>query len=844
MAWSNVLHTLTVGGCICIPSEDERTADINGSINRLEANFIHLTPTVGRFLDPTALKSLKRVLFIGEALKAGDVARWEVSGAEIYNTYGPAECTVTSTVERVQMGEPHNRVGEPGIGKGIGALAWVVQPRVPDRLASIGTIGELWLEGPIVGAGYLNNPEKTASAFVEDPRWLLHGVPGRVPGRRGRLYRTGDLVYYNPDGSLGFVGRKDTQVKINGQRMELGEVEYHVRELLPTEAVPQIVVDVITPDATQSPILAVFLVMPNEDDDSEEVELNGQTVLMIGNLRKELSELLPSYMVPTAYIPVPLAKLPMTATGKTDRRRVRELGKAYSPPAPSSLSTASSTTFDAGMTDTEKTLRDIWARLLGIKPDLIAAGHTFSEVGGDSIKTMSLAMAIRKQFDVNTGVPRLIRQRSSLRELAVLIDNLMRGQAVEEPTEPTPTDLEREIDLLVSKIAFGRTANTGSTVFLTGSTGFLGTQILRYTLAKRTFDKVVLLVRGIDEQKGLDRVRKTAKIAGWWRESFASAIEVWDGDLSAERLGLNDSQWSALCGRPDAHDTIDAIIHNGAVVHWSTNYDGLKDVNVGSTIQLLQAAMASPCLKSFVYVSGGLITDSRTWTEEEARMANGYDQTKYVSERLVSAAATQSRKPGTTFSIVKPGQIIGDVYMGVANADDFLWRVVMGAVRLGARPVDSETSWLSMSDVRHVTESILWHTRGKGKEHFVHIKRGVWVSAFWAAAEDQLQLQLRPVSWDEWIGLARQDMAREQELHPLWPVQQFLGALGTELEVTENESDEWEMREVLAAVRQNIEYLRGKGFFSSSGSGEKPISGKVMTRTRNIRATGLTAVSA
>lgn len=838
VAWSNVLHTLTVGACLCIPLEDERTADINGSINRLQANFIHLTPTVGRLLDPTALNGLKKILFIGEALKASDVAKWEASGAEIYNTYGPAECTVTSTVERVRRGEPDiSRVGDPGIGKDAGALVWVVQPRAPDRLAAIGTIGELWLEGPIVGAGYLNNPEKTASAFVEDPKWLLNGIPGRVPGRRGRLYRTGDLAYYNPDGSLGFVGRNDTQVKINGQRMELGEVEHHVRQLLPTKAVPQIVVDVITPDATRSQTLAVFLVML--DDDSARVELNEVTVPMIANLRKELSKLLPSYMVPGVYIPIPLAKLPMTATGKTDRQMVRELGRTYSPPAHSS---SDASTSDAILTNTEEALRDIWARLLDIKPDLIAAGHSFSEVGGDSIKTMSLAMAIRKQFDINIGVPRLVRQQNSLRELAALIDNLLRGQSVEEPTQPTPTDLEREIDLLVSKIDFGRTA-TGSTVFLTGSTGFLGTQILHYTLTKRAFDKVVLLVRGLDEQKGLDRVMKTAKIAGWWKESFASAIEVWDGDLSAERLGLNDSQWSSLCGRPSAHGTVDAIIHNGARVHWTTNYDGLKDVNVGSTIQLLQAAMASPFLKSFVYVSGGLITDSRTWTEEEARMANGYDQTKYVSERLVSAAATHFRKPGTTFSVVKPGQIIGDVYTGVANADDFLWRVVMGAVRLGARPVDSETSWLSVSDVRHVTESILWHAAGKSHEHFVHIKRGVWVSAFWTAVEDQLQLQLRPVSWSEWIELSRQDMAREQEQHPLWPVQQFLGALGTEIEVTDHESYEWEMREVLAAARQNIEYLRGKGFLGTTGGG-KPMNGKVITRTRNVRTTGLKAVSA
>lgn len=135
------------------------------------------------------------------------------------------------------------------------------------------------------------------------------------------------MVYHNPDGSLVFVGRNETQVKINGQRMELGEAEYHVRQLLSTKAVPQIVVDVITPDATQSQTLAVFLVMP--DNDSASVELNEVTVPIIANNRKELSKLLPSYMVPGVYIPISLAKLPMTATGKTDRQRVRELGRTF-----------------------------------------------------------------------------------------------------------------------------------------------------------------------------------------------------------------------------------------------------------------------------------------------------------------------------------------------------------------------------------------------------------------------------------------------------------------------------------------------------------------------------------
>ena len=689
VAWSNVLHTLTAGGCLCIPSEDERTADVVGAINRLRATFIHLTPTVGRLLDPAALESVEKVLFIGEALKASDVARWENSSATIYNTYGPAECTVTSTVEIVQPGQ--DVIGDPGIGYGIGCLAWVVEPHRPERLAAMGTVGELWLEGPIVGAGYLNNLEKTSQAFVENPQWLLDGIAGKVAGRQGRLYKTGDLCYFKPDGTLGFIGRKDTQVKINGQRMELGEVEFHARKLLPEEAVAQVVADVITPDATSSQTLAIFLEMAGKNGEADE-----NTAPMIVDLRKELSKLLPSYMVPSAYIP--LKKLPMTATGKTDRRGLRTIGKTYSPPA---LSSASAVTSDAELTRTESALRDVWAGLLDIKPELISADHIFSELGGDSIKTMSLAMALRQRFNVNIGVPRLIRQRHSLREMAALIDDLLRGQGAEEETK---LDLEREINLLTSKMQYSQPA-TQSAVFLTGSTGFLGTQILRHTLTKRAFDKVVVLVRGVREQTGLDRVIKAAKIAGWWKESFAATIEVWEGDLGAERLGLNESKWNALCGRPSAHGAIDSIIHNGAVVHWATNYDRLKAVNVDSTMQLLQAAMNSPFLKSFVYVSGGLITDSRVWTEEEEKMANGYDQTKYVSERLVSAAATRASKSGTKFTVVKPGQIIGDVYTGIANADDFLWRVVTCATRLGARPVESATSWLSMSDVRHVTEN-------------------------------------------------------------------------------------------------------------------------------------------
>ncbi|KAF2443243.1 putative nonribosomal peptide synthase [Karstenula rhodostoma CBS 690.94] len=825
VAWSNVLHALTMGACLCIPSEDERTADVAGAINRLGANFAHLTPTVGRFLDVASLGGLEKVLFIGEALTASDVARWKASNADIYNTYGPAECTVTSTIEKVhprRLDEPES-VGDPGIGVGAGCLTWIVQPRARGSLAAVGTVGELWLEGPIVGAGYLNNAEKTADAFVEDPEWLTRGVQGHVPGRRGRLYRTGDLVYYKADGSLGFVGRKDSQVKINGQRMELGEVEYHVRQLLVVDTVSQIVADVITPDATHAPALAVFLAMAKE---SEADISNPATASLMVGLREELSRLLPSYMVPTAYIP--LAKLPMTATGKTDRKAIRDLGKAYSPP---SLSPSSTALPDAVLTTTETTLRGIWAGLLRLEPGLVSPGHGFADIGGDSIKTMSLAMAIRKQFDVNIGVPRLINERHSLRTLASLIDSLSRGQAVQEMDA---IDVELEVDLLVSEMqrsrGHGRAAAPGSTVFLTGSTGFLGTQILRHALHKRAFERIVVLVRSRDAEDGLCRVRQAASTAGWWRESFTSALDVWPGDLAAANLGLDDAQWRALCGLPSPHAPITAIIHNGARVHWATSYAGLHAANVASTQRLLHAALDSPHLTSLVYISGGLITENATWTAAEAAAANGYDQSKYVSEKLVRAVGAAYGTPAKRFSVVKPGQIIGDAYTGVANADDFLWRVVGAAMQLSARPVEPSTSWLAVSDVRSVADTVLWHAVGRHASDLTHITQGMPVSAFWACVDAHLHTPLRPMSWDEWIALARRDMARDQERHPLWPVQHFLGALG--IEGAHGERDELDVREVAAAVAKNMEFLRERGVLGKGRYGQA-VDG-VMTRTRAL----------
>lgn len=127
-------------------------------------------------------------------------------------------------------------------------MAWLVNPKT-GGLAAVSAVAELWLEGPSLSHGYLGQPDKTESSFVTDPEWL--GRFGRPKGTR--LYKTGDLVRYRHDLSLDFLGRKDSQVKIRGQRVELGEIEVHVRELLREQTTDelQVVVDVVTSQTNQ-----------------------------------------------------------------------------------------------------------------------------------------------------------------------------------------------------------------------------------------------------------------------------------------------------------------------------------------------------------------------------------------------------------------------------------------------------------------------------------------------------------------------------------------------------------------------------------------------------------------
>ncbi|KAK6209056.1 hypothetical protein LQW54_006656 [Pestalotiopsis sp. IQ-011] len=383
-----MLCTLMNGGCLCIPTEADRVNDLSGAIRKMNINMASMTPSVARVLDSDIIPSLEVLGLGGEAISNGDAAKWGKE-AQVVNAYGPSECTVGCTM--------NNQVGRDGkqqvtIGKGVGGAIWIVDPTDHNKLTPLGEVGELIVEGAIVGPGYLGNAEKTSEVFIEDPAFLVAGSK-EFPGRRGRCYKTGDLVKYDVDGSIIFVGRGDQQVKLRGQRIELAEIEHHMSDKLPAET--RIAAEVIKPNGgTGDPMLVAFIsekagLVPSFE--SLLGSFSPEITAALTGMNKALSEYLPIYMVPAAYIPLQI--MPLLVSAKTDRKRLRELGASMSRRDVAAFANALVQRREPS-TEMEQKLATIWADVLGPDSDLSATDNFFA-VGGDSLRAMRLVAAAR-----------------------------------------------------------------------------------------------------------------------------------------------------------------------------------------------------------------------------------------------------------------------------------------------------------------------------------------------------------------------------------------------------------------------------------------------------------------
>lgn len=372
IAMHNALTTFVVGGCLCIPHEDERMHNVEGAMERLKVNLADFTPSVARLIDPAAVLTLKTLLLAGEAVNEDNVLRWS-SKVSLINAYGPAECQICTATTITQAKEANN------IGRGVGTVTWVANPD-DGSLVPIGALGELLIEGPLVSAGYINTGASSAR-FIHDPPWLLKGAKGQ-PGRHGRLYKTGDMVQYNSDGTLKYLGRIDEQVKLRGQRVELGEVEFYLMQHMPALGIAAGVVRISNGDS----ILIAFIALSDEE----------KLASLVTGLDIELAEHLPSYMIPSAY--VPLDKMPMTPSGKLDRKQLKKIGEQMPREKMIDYGKVENRKKREPWTLMERKFQALWAKVLNLDDTAaIGADDSFFRHGGDSIAAMRLVSNARAE---------------------------------------------------------------------------------------------------------------------------------------------------------------------------------------------------------------------------------------------------------------------------------------------------------------------------------------------------------------------------------------------------------------------------------------------------------------
>ncbi|TVY85333.1 Nonribosomal peptide synthetase dtxS1 [Lachnellula suecica] len=375
-----ILSSLMVGGCVVEPSDEIRKNTLSDFINEKNIDVVDLTPSVARLLDPKQIPGVKVIKLAGEAVGSEDVKSWSKGAADLVVAYGPAECSVAS------VAQPHltEDMNPRNIGRGIGAVTWLVDASDHECLVPLGAVGELLLEGPVVGRGYLGDKQQTDIKFIPSPSWLVDGYKS-VPGRSSRLYKTGDLVRYEPDGSLVYVGRKDLQVKLRGQRIELGDIEHHLSNLLPPGV--EVIAEVVIPKFIDGQSLLVACISECAPPGSFENNASAFDSLL-ADVNEKLEKLVPSYMIPTMYVPI--AKMPLTSSGKIDRRQLREVAKQKSLAQGSDVFTS-----EPPQTQTEKALHKLWVQVLDIAPTSIGIESNFFKLGGESISAMKLVRATR-----------------------------------------------------------------------------------------------------------------------------------------------------------------------------------------------------------------------------------------------------------------------------------------------------------------------------------------------------------------------------------------------------------------------------------------------------------------
>ena len=422
----------SVGICVTSAPRDLIFEDIAAAIRRLKITHIDLTPSLAKKLCPEEVPMLSKGVFItgGEQLQREIIDKWGPKNC-IYNGYGPSEATIGVTM--------YPRVPENGKPSNIGPQfdnvgSFVLNPKGNIPVLR-GAVGELCVSGTLVGQGYLNLPEMTEKAFP-----ILEKFEERV-------YRTGDIVRILHDGSFDFLGRADDQVKLRGQRLEIGEINEVIKgSVSDIQEVETLVLK--HPNQMKEQLVSFFV-------PSLQIPLHSSLQLLCGTLLKNLVAAaqdachakLPGYMVPAHFLP--LTRIPLSVNNKTDYKRLKTFYNNLSTEKLHELTSSWNGMWDHSSEKEEIILQAI-CEATGLKPDVIGRGSNIFNLGLDSISVIGFARKLRQRGLIEAQNSTIIQSKFYLRIRALLwslksIDPII-SSLVAALTERPKTGIWRNLD--------------------------------------------------------------------------------------------------------------------------------------------------------------------------------------------------------------------------------------------------------------------------------------------------------------------------------------------------------------------------------------------------------------
>ena len=665
---------LTTGAAVYIIPEDLRL-DLNAldkSFAEYGVTHLFMTTQMGRmFAENMKGESLSHLSVGGETL----APLTPPEGFALWNGYGPTECTIFSTIRRIDRLYYRNPIG--------GAL-WNYRLYVVGkngRRLPAGALGELWIAGAGVGRGYLDLPEQTKKVFIENP---FDGSPAY-----GRVYRTGDIVRRLENGDIDFIGRNDGQVKIRGFRIELSEVESVIREY---PGIKNVTIQAFDDKAFGGKFLAAYVVS-NEPVD-------------FGAVGEFIKSKKPPYMVPAAFMQ--LDEIPLTQNQKVNRRALPEPVRNAEKAVKSEPETA-----------LERELCGVFANILGMES--VGATDNFFSLGGTSISAAKVAMfAAGKNYPV---VYKDVFDHPTARELAQKITEAGADKSesahpqTNGPEETAEEALKDNCEQTVNEIAdvrpLGRT-------LLTGATGFLGSHLLKELLNNNV--ETVVLSRG---NEALDaETRLSAMMAYYFDEpvddELGKLLTVIDGDIT------NDNLKELLAGQQ-----IDTIINSAACVKHFAADDIIERINVGGVRNLIEVAkehQARLIQISTLSVAGENIDGKfpPTFRMKENQLYFGQDiSNQYVHSKFgAEQAIVDAIGEGLDAKMIRVGNLMGrqsDGEFQINSITNSFIKSLRAYEALGYFPVSACDSTVDFSPIDMVAKAVVLLARTDSRYTVFHV---------------------------------------------------------------------------------------------------------------------------